>query len=69
MSDLETAAQLTVKRLASGYWLVKGRGQCNWGQYDRWPAPPEEQARGTFAGASLEFRQAVAREWEREETR
>jgi hypothetical protein len=46
---------LTVKKLSSGYFLVRGDGPCNWAQVPHWPATLEEIREHAFPEASEEF--------------
>jgi len=56
---------LTIKRLESGYYHIRGQGPCNWCQPPRWPASPEEIDESMFPEAGTEFRREVHRESER----
>ena len=60
---------ITIRRLDSGYWHIRGVGPCNWAQPPCWPCA-EETLRGHAApGASEEFFATVINEatklWER----
>lgn len=46
---------ITVKKLDSGYVLVRGRGPCNWAQPSHWPCTPEEIRASASPEASEEF--------------
>jgi hypothetical protein len=54
---------ITVKQLSSGYWLVRGKGPCEWAQPPQWPMTDEESLRKyAFPEASDRFiREATAR--------
>ena len=56
---------LTIKRLDSGWYHIRGNGPCNWCQPPRWPANRQEIEDAMFPEASPEFRREVLRESER----
>ena len=47
--------KITVKRLPSGYWHIRGLGPCNWAQPPSWPCSEEMLREHTFQQASEEF--------------
>jgi hypothetical protein len=50
-----------VERLSSGYWLLSGRGPCNYSQPPDFPCSEEDIRSHAHPGASEEFlREAVA---------
>jgi hypothetical protein len=56
---------VTVKRLSSGYWHLRGTGPCNWAQPERWPINESDLEASFFAEAGEPFRRAVRAENER----
>lgn len=60
-------SELSIKRLSSGYFHVRGRGPCEWGQYETWPPTNSDINDGTFVLASDRFRAAVREAAERAE--
>lgn len=53
MSD--KAMPITVKRLESNYYHVRGIGPCNWAQPHIWPCSEEELRKAAFPEASETF--------------
>lgn len=53
---------VTVKRLDSGYFHLRGTGPCNWAQPIAWPCSDEELEEGFFYEAGEPFRRAVRAE-------
>ena len=51
--------EITVTRLKSGYYHLRGRGPCNWAQPEVWPCPEEELRKSAFPQASEEFIRAA----------
>lgn len=51
-------AGLTVKRLDSGYFHVRGFGPCNWAQPPHWPCDEETLRAHAFGEACEDFVQA-----------
>lgn len=51
---------ITVRRLPSGHWHVRGEGPCNWTQPTRWPATEAELREHAFTQASDAFLRAAA---------
>jgi len=47
--------RITVRRLDSGYWHLRGRGPCNWAQPPVWPCDEKTLRQHAFAQASEEF--------------
>lgn len=47
---------MTVRRLSSGYWHIRGIGPCNWAQVPSWPCSDAELEAGFFAEAGESFR-------------
>lgn len=50
---------VTVTRLPSGYYHVRGDGPCNWAQPPTWPCSEETLRAHAFAQASDTFLQAA----------
>jgi len=50
---------LTVRRLPSGYWHVRGLGLCNWAQPPVWPCDEETLRAHTFHEAAESFIRAA----------
>lgn len=46
---------ITIRRLSSGYWHIRGHGPCNWSQPDHWPCSIETLRIYAFPQASEEF--------------
>lgn len=51
---------LTIRRLDSGYWHVRGRGPCNWTQPPVWPCDAETLRAYAHPEASEAFLHAAA---------
>lgn len=47
--------KITVTRLSSGFYHVRGVGPCNWAQPTTWPCAEEELRRCAFPEASEAF--------------
>ncbi|MGH2878982.1 MAG: hypothetical protein ACRDK4_05160 [Solirubrobacteraceae bacterium] len=62
---VSTEREITVKRLESGYYQVRGRGPCNFAQPPRWPCDEETLRAHAFPEASEAFIQEVLRMMER----
>ena len=61
---------ITVKRLPSGYWLLRGQGPCNFAQVQDWPCAEAHVRESAFPEASEAFiRAAVAAAKAQEGTR
>lgn len=57
---------VTVKRLSSGYWHLRGIGPCNWAQPRAWPTLDMDELEESFFGEACEaFRRVVRAENER----
>ena len=53
---------ITVTRLESGYFHVRGDGPCEWSQPRSWPCSEEELRKAAFPEASDRFiREAAAK--------
>ena len=50
---------LSVKRLSSGYYFVRGDGICNWAQPPHWPCDQKTLRAHAFHEAAEEFLRAV----------
>jgi hypothetical protein len=62
--------KITIRRLSTGWWHIRGHGPCNWAQPPRWPCTAEELRQHAFPEASEEFLMAAQREVKRwKETR
>lgn len=46
---------ITIKRLPSGYYHIRGQGPCNWTQPRNWPCDAGEIRSAAFPEASREF--------------
>ncbi len=46
---------INVKRLDSGYWLIRGYGPCNWAQPPHWPCSEHVLRQHAFLEASEPF--------------
>ena len=46
---------LTMRRLSSGYWHIRGIGPCNWSQPPVWPCDEATLREHAFPQASDEF--------------
>ncbi len=46
---------ITVKRLESGYWHIRGVGPCNWSQPPHWPCTQQALREHAHPGASDAF--------------
>jgi len=51
---------ITVKRLESGYYHVRGDGPCNWAQPRCWPCSEDSLRASAFPEASEAFLRAAA---------
>jgi len=58
---------ITVTRLSSGYYLVRGDGPCEWAQPPSWPCDETTLLAHTFPEASAEFFNAALRRMELDE--
>lgn len=47
--------EITITKLSSGYYLIKGNGPCEWAQIEKWPCSENEFREGCFKEASEEF--------------
>ena len=56
-----TGQRLTIKKLTSGYWHIRGEGPCNWAQPPCWPCSDETLEASFFPEAGEEFRRDVQR--------
>lgn len=54
---------ITVKRLESGYWIIRGAyecsGVCNWAQPPHWPCSEQVLREHAFPEASEQFIRAA----------
>jgi hypothetical protein len=62
VSELTTFGGVTVTRLPSGYFHLRGVGPCNWAQPEHWPCSEEELEAAFFHEAGASFRRVVAAE-------
>ena len=53
---------ITVKRLSSGYFHIRGNGPCNWAQPPMWPCAEEVLRKYTFPEAGESFIQECIHE-------
>ncbi len=51
--------EITIKRLRSGHWHIRGNGPCNFAQPPTWPCDEATLREHTFPEASEEFIQAA----------
>lgn len=54
-------AAISIKRLSSGYWLVRGHGPCNYSQPPHWPTDAETLRRHAHPEAGPQFLAEAAR--------
>lgn len=59
MSVQEIPTAVIVKRLASGWWHIRGNGPCNWAQPPIWPCDEETLRAHAFPQASEKFLKAA----------
>jgi len=52
---------ITITRLSSGYWHLRGTGPCNWAQPERWPCSEDALRKSAFPEASEEFLRSALR--------
>lgn len=50
---------VTVQKLSSGYYHLRGEGPCNWAQPPTWPCSEDELEESFFGEAGEPFRRAV----------
>jgi hypothetical protein len=55
------STEITVRRLESGYWHVRGVGPCNYSQPPSWPCDAEQLRKHAHPEASDEFVQAAVK--------
>lgn len=55
---------ISVKRLESGYYRIRGVGPCNWSQPPYWPCSEDVLRQHAMPEASDEFVRAAARHGE-----
>lgn len=51
----EIPTTITARRLDSGYWLISGRGPCEWSQPPSWPCDEATLREHAFPQASDQF--------------
>jgi hypothetical protein len=51
--------RITLKRLPSGYWHIRGSGPCEWAQPPFWPCNRRVLEASFFPEASERFRQEL----------
>ena len=56
---------ISVKRLPSGYFHIRGKGPCNWAQPPHWPCSEEVFRAHAFVQASETFIIEALKEMER----
>ena len=61
--------KITVKRLPSGYYHIRGDGPCNWAQPPSWPCDEQMLRASAFPQASETFIEAALVEAARSEGR
>ena len=67
MSELSLSVSRTsthdvsVRRLSSGYWHLRGQGPCSWAQPPSWPCSERVLREHAFGEASEEFIQSCLR--------
>jgi hypothetical protein len=49
---------ITIRRLSSGYYHLRGAGPCNWAQVPNWPCAEATLREHAFPGAREEFFEA-----------
>ena len=47
--------KITVRKLSSGWWHIRGEGPCNWAQPPCWPCTAETLRAHAFPEASERF--------------
>ena len=57
--ELRARQNISIKRLESGYWHIRGNGPCNWTQPPFWPCTSIEIRECAFPEASEEFLKLV----------
>ena len=50
---------ITIQRLSSGYYHIRGEGPCNWAQPPRWPCSEDVLRQHAFPEASEPFLRAA----------
>ena len=58
VAERSDAMTISIRRLASGYYRLEGRGSCDWSQVPSWPCTEEVLRDGAFPGASERFFEA-----------
>ena len=58
------ANMIDVRRLASGYYHVRGNGPCEWAQPPRWPCDEDTLRAHAFPQASEQFIRAAMKSQE-----
>lgn len=53
---------ITITKLSTGYYHVRGDGPCNWAQLPHWPATEQEIRKHAFPEASETFIREATRE-------
>lgn len=51
----ESRHEITVQRLPSGYFHLRGQGPCNWAQPPSWPCDEDTLREHAFPEASEDF--------------
>lgn len=51
----EDNMEIIIKRISSGYFIIKGNGPCEWAQVEKWPCTENELRKGAFHEASEVF--------------
>lgn len=62
METLAVGSDITVRKLTSGYWHIRGRGPCNWAQPPHWPCTEQVLRSHAFPESSEVFIRDCLRE-------
>lgn len=62
LSEATKDHEISVKRLESGYWHIRGQGPCNWAQPPRWPCSADTLREHAFSEASEGFIRSALRD-------
>ena len=53
--------EVSIRRLSTGYWHIRGKGPCEWTQPPEWPCAEKLIRDSAFPQASEQFLRAVVR--------
>ena len=57
---------MTIRKLESGYFIIRGEGPCNWAQVPIYPCSEAALRQSAFPECSEDFILSVIRQMERE---